>query len=97
MTGAFQASGDRLVAGRARQVRAAIEHAILGINGFSIIVGAGIGRRRMAGNKIIDFQPILDGPNALFERALLADHDGSLDFGAALLWPAMSVQYHSRD
>jgi hypothetical protein len=51
----------------------------------------------MAGDEIIDFQPIFDGPNALFERAVLADHDGSLDFGTALLWPAMSVQYHSRD
>ena len=56
---------------------AAIEHAILGINGFGIVIGAGIGARRMAGDQIIDFQPVLDGPDALFERAVLADHDGS--------------------
>ena len=78
VAGAFQARRDRLVAGRPRQVGTAIEHAILGINGFGIVVGAGIGARRMAGDEIIDFQPVLDGPDALFERAVLSDHDGSL-------------------
>jgi hypothetical protein len=33
----------------------------------------------MAGNKIIDFQPILDGANALFEGAVLCHHGVSLE------------------
>jgi len=88
VAGAFQVRRDRLVAARPRQVRPAIEYAILGVNGFGIVVGAGIGGRRMAGDKIIDFQPILDGANALFERAVLADDNGSLKCDAALLWPS---------
>src|ERR1700726_3133063 len=98
MARALEARRDRLVAGRPREVGTAIEHAILGINGFRIVVGAGIGGRRMTGNEIVDFQPVLDGPNALFERAVLSDHDVSLKIVTRPRFgPAMSVQYHSRD
>src|SRR5580700_3553923 len=98
MAGALEARRDGLVAARPRQVGTAIEHAVLGINGFGIVVGAGIGRRRMAGDKIIDFQPVLDSPDALFERAVLSEHDVSLKIVTRPCFgPAMSVQYHSRD
>ena len=71
VAGALQDRRDRLVAGRAGEIGAAIEHAVFGINRLGIIVGAGIGARRVAGDKIIDFQPILDGADALFERMAL--------------------------
>ena len=54
---------------------AAVEYAVLGIDGFGIGGGAGVGARRMAGDKIIDFQPVLDGANALFEAVLIFGHD----------------------
>ena len=69
---AFEIRRDRLVAGGAGQVRAAVEHAIFGIDGLGIGRGAGIGARRVAGDQIIDFQPILDGAHALFEACVLS-------------------------
>src|SRR5271169_1512811 len=68
---------DRLVAGGAGEIGAAVEHAVLGIDGFGMGSGAGISARRMAGDEIVDFKPILDGADALFEAALLRDHDKS--------------------
>ena len=47
---------------------AAVEHAVLGIDRLGIVVGAGIGARRVAGDQIVDFQPVLDGADAVFER-----------------------------
>ena len=59
---------DGLVAGGAGQMGAAIEHAVFGIDRLGIIVGAGIGARRVAGNQIVDFQPVLDGAQAPLQR-----------------------------
>ena len=64
---AFEACRDRLVAGRTGQAGAAIEYAVLGIDGFGIGGRAGVGARRVAGDQIIDGKPVLDGADAVLE------------------------------
>ena len=68
--GAPQPGRDRLVANPAGQTGAAIELAVFGIDRLGVIVGAGVGAWRMPGDQVVDFQPILDGADAAFERAV---------------------------
>src|SRR6516165_8301897 len=93
MARAFQARGDSLVAAGTGQIGAAIEHAVVGIDRFGVIIGAGIGARRVSGDQIVDLQPVLDGPDALFERAALFDHDFPPDGD---LFGGCNLRYHSR-
>ncbi len=71
MPGRLQARSDLLVALAARQVRAPVEHAVLGIDLNRIVVGAGIGAGRMARDQVQDFQPILDRAQALLQSAFV--------------------------
>ena len=64
---------------------AAVEHAVLGIDRFGIGGGAGIGARRVAGDQVVDFEPVLDGADAPFEGRLLLGHDWSPNCGSQRL------------
>jgi len=75
MTRALQAAGDGLVADGAGEVRAPVENPIRGINGLGIVGCAGIGAWRVAGDQIVDFQPILDGADTPFQAQFLFNHD----------------------
>src|SRR5215216_4443317 len=69
MSGAREDRGDLTVTFGAGQVGAAVEHPVLGIDLHRVVVGAGIGAGRMAGNKIEDLQPVLHRTQALLEGA----------------------------
>ncbi len=88
MAVALQQGAERLIAGGAGQAGAAVEHAIFGINGFGVGGAAGIGAGRMAGDEIVDFKPILDGAQALFERWFVVSHrcPPNCDFTARIIY-----------
>src|SRR5262245_20242704 len=67
---ALQHPRDCLIAGRGL-VAAEVEHAVLGENRADVALCPGIRARRMAGDQIIDREPILDGADALLECAVL--------------------------
>src|SRR5579863_6226317 len=77
MAGALEVCPNRLVAGGAGQAGPAVENAVFGIDGFGIGRGAGIGARRMAGDKIVDFEAILESAYALFQVQMLLGHNWS--------------------
>ena len=72
--GALHDRRDRLIARGAGEIDAAIEYAVLGVDRFSIIIGAGVGARWVAGDEIVDFEPVLDSADALFEATVFAPH-----------------------
>ena len=60
--------GDRIFAGGGL-VAAEVEFALVGVYGAGVIIGAGVGARRMARDQIVDFQTILDRADAILDRA----------------------------
>jgi hypothetical protein len=64
---ALEAGGDRRIARPAREPGAAVEDTVFGIDRLGIGLGAGVGARRMAGDEIVDLEPVLDGAQAVFE------------------------------
>jgi hypothetical protein len=66
MAGALQMDADRLITDRSGEVGTAVEYGIFGKDRLGIVSGAGIGARRVAGDQIVDFEPIFDGPNTRF-------------------------------
>ena len=66
MAGTVQMGANGLVADRPGEVRTAVEYGIFRKNCFGIVSGAGIGARRVAGDQIIDFEPIFNGADARF-------------------------------
>ena len=75
MVGALQIGADRFVADRAREIGAAVKYRIRGKNRLGIGRVAGIGAGRVAGDQIVDFEPILDGAETPFERQFFVFHD----------------------
>ena len=59
---------DLLAAGRSSQVLAPVKDAVLGVHRLGVVVGPGIGARRMAGDQIVDFQPVFYGTDAIRHR-----------------------------
>src|SRR5580704_6199202 len=86
MTGTLEVCADRLVAAAPGQIGAAVEHPVVRIGGFGIIVGAGIGARRMAGDQIIDFEAVFDRPDSLLKQADWLVHRGSPKFRYPGTW-----------
>src|SRR5262249_28781897 len=75
MLGALQLRGHRLVADRACETRTAVEDSIWGKDRLGIVSRAGICAGWMAGDEIVDFKPVFDGANALFQQQVFFSHD----------------------
>src|SRR5579883_190832 len=81
--------GDSL-APCAADMRATVEHAIIRIDGARVVVGAGVGAGRMAGDQVVDFKPVLDRANAVLERrgcGVALRHDEISETRGASRWP----------
>src|SRR5262249_4593008 len=70
--GTLHLFGEGVAPARARERLAAVEHAILDPAGGDVLAAAGIGAGRMAGDQIVDFEPIFDGADAVFEGSICA-------------------------
>ena len=70
VAGAHDLLGQRLPPARAGQSFAAVERTVLHPAGGDVVLAAGIGARRMAGDQVVDFQPVFDRADALFEGAV---------------------------
>jgi hypothetical protein len=66
---------DRLIAHGAGEIGTAVKYRIRGKDRLGIGRIAGIGARRVPGEQIVDFEPVLDGADAQFERQLFLFHD----------------------
>ena len=62
--------GNGVIAGRGLAA-AKIEHAVVGEDRADVGLRAGIGARRMAGDEVVDREPILDRSDPILDRALL--------------------------
>src|SRR5262249_37179868 len=67
--GTLHLFGEGVAPARARERLAAVEHAVLDPAGGDVLTAAGIGAGRMAGDQVVDFEPVFDGADAVFERA----------------------------
>jgi len=75
MAGALQIGADRSVAHGAGEIGAAVKHRIRGKDRLGIGRIAGIGARRVAGDQIVDFEPVLNGSDAPFNCKFFLLHD----------------------
>src|SRR5215813_10710582 len=60
---------DSVIAGRALAATE-IEHGIVGEDRADVALCPGIGARWVAGDQVVDLEPILDGADALLDRAI---------------------------
>ena len=67
MAGLLDHRRDLLVAGRALAA-AEVDDAVLGVDAAGEVVGAAVGARRVAGDQIEDFEPVLDRADAILDR-----------------------------
>jgi hypothetical protein len=79
---ALHLGGEGFAPARAREVFAAVEHAVLHPAGGDVLAAAGVGAGRVAGDQVVDFEPVLDGADAVFEAAVGRCGHGSLRFMA---------------
>ncbi len=70
VAGAHHLLGQCLTAARAGKTGATVEFAVLDPARRNVILAAGVGARWMAGDQVVDFEPIFDGADAVFEGAV---------------------------
>src|SRR5215813_843227 len=68
---------DSVIAGRALAATE-IEHGIVGEDRADVALCPGIGARWMAGDQVVDLEPILDGADTLLDRAITGLHHAFL-------------------
>jgi hypothetical protein len=67
MIGAEHLIGDVLASARAREILAAIENTVFHPARRDMIAARRVGAGRMAGDEVVDFKPVLDRTDAVFE------------------------------
>ncbi|HKM68625.1 MAG TPA: hypothetical protein VJX94_00830 [Stellaceae bacterium] len=73
--GVRRPAGDRRPPGRPGELVAAVERAVLGPHRGGVTPGTGIRAGRMAGDKVVDLEAVLDQAKPLFERPVVLGVD----------------------
>ncbi len=81
VVGAEHLIGDAVAPARAGEILAAVEHAVFHPTRRDMVLAGGVGAGRVAGDQVVDLEPVFDGADSVFE-ALVGRH-GLLPYSRA--------------
>src|SRR5262252_4627191 len=67
VVGAEHLIGNAVAAARAGEILAAVEYPVFHPTRRDMVVARGVGAGRVAGDQVVDFEPVFDGADSLFE------------------------------
>src|SRR6516164_8814841 len=70
VVGAEHLIGNAVAAARAGEILAAVEHPVFHPTRCDMVVARGVGAGRVAGDQVVDLEPVFDGADSLFEAAI---------------------------
>src|SRR5262249_34152230 len=80
VAGAEPLFGNAVAAARAGEILAAVEHPIFPPTRRDMIVARGIGAGRVAGDEVVDLEPVFDGADSLFDAHVSLPHIASVTY-----------------
>ena len=70
VVGAEHLIGDAVAPVRAGEILAAVEHAVFHPTRRDMVLAGGVGAGRVAGDQVVDLEPVFDGADSVFEAAI---------------------------
>src|SRR5262245_24375982 len=70
VVGAEHLIGDAVAPARAGEILAAVEHAVFHPTRRDMVLASGVGAGRVAGDQVVDLEPVFDGADLVFEASI---------------------------
>src|SRR5215471_12797080 len=70
VVGAEHLIGDAVAPARAGEILATVEHSVFHPTRCDMVLASGVGAGRVAGDQVVDLEPVFDGADSVFEAAI---------------------------